>query len=288
RMAREPKPDFERYMTALNCQEPDRVPLGDWHVDQLPMENFMGKKINSLQDQIDFWYTAGFDYMTTSSGILEPVRAPEGMTVKGEALETEYDQGREREWALEHDGVITSWEAFEKYPWPSADDFDLSKWDTLDKTLPEGMKAVLVLGKIYTTVWMFMGAETFFNALENDPELIAAMFEKVGNIQYETFMRVSEHPCVGAVFNPDDIAHNTGLLVHPKYLRKYMFPGYKKIGDVCRDKGIGYVFHSDGDCTEAMDDLIDCGFHAFNPIQPNCMDIDAVKQKWGDKLCLIG
>ena len=86
-MAREPKPDFERYMAALKCQEPDRVPLGDWHVDQLPMENFMGQKITSLQNQIDFWYTAGFDYMTTSSGILEPVRAPEGMTVKGEALE---------------------------------------------------------------------------------------------------------------------------------------------------------------------------------------------------------
>ena len=26
-MAREPKPDFERVMIALNCQEPDRVPL---------------------------------------------------------------------------------------------------------------------------------------------------------------------------------------------------------------------------------------------------------------------
>ena len=48
-MAREPKPDFERYMTALHCQEPDRVPLGDWHVDQLPMENFMGKKITSYR-----------------------------------------------------------------------------------------------------------------------------------------------------------------------------------------------------------------------------------------------
>jgi hypothetical protein len=53
RMAREPKPDFERYMTALHCQEPGRVPLGDWHVNQLPIENFMGKTITSLQDQID-------------------------------------------------------------------------------------------------------------------------------------------------------------------------------------------------------------------------------------------
>jgi hypothetical protein len=32
-MASEPKPDFERYMTTLHCQEPDRVPLGDWHVE---------------------------------------------------------------------------------------------------------------------------------------------------------------------------------------------------------------------------------------------------------------
>ena len=287
-MAREPKPDFERFMITLNCEEPDRVPLGDWHVDRLPMESFMGRKIASLQDEIDFWHSAGFDYMTTSSGILEPVRAPEGMTVKGAAVQTEYEEAREREWALEHDGVITDWEAFEKYPWPSADDFDLSKWDVLDQTLPAGMKAVLLLGKIYTTVWMFMGAETFFNALENDPELIAAMFEKVGKIQYETFLRVSDHSSVGAVLNPDDIAHNTGLLIHPRYLKKYLFPWYKKIGDVCRDKGIGFIFHSDGDCTESMDDLVDCGFHGFNPIQPNCMDIDAVKKKWGQKLCLIG
>jgi methanogenic corrinoid protein MtbC1 len=287
-MAREPNPNFERYMTALNCQESDRVPLGDWDVDRLPKEHFLGKKIFSLQDEIEFWHTAGFDYVPTSSGILEPVRAPEGMAIKGVAVKTEYGETREREWALEHDGIITSREAFEKYPWPSVDDFDLSKWDTLDRTLPGGMKAILILGKIYTPVWMYMGAETFFYALENDPELLAAMFEKVGRLQYEIFLRVIEHPCVGAVVNPDDIAHNTGLLIHPKYLKKYVFPWYRKMGGICRDRGIGFVFHSDGDCTEAMDDIIDCGFHGFNPIQPNSMDIEAVKQKWGKKLCLIG
>ncbi len=53
-MAREPKPDFERYMTALNCQEPDRVPLGEWHVDAMPMESFLGRKIKTLQDKIEF------------------------------------------------------------------------------------------------------------------------------------------------------------------------------------------------------------------------------------------
>ncbi|UCF57004.1 MAG: cobalamin-dependent protein [Deltaproteobacteria bacterium] len=287
-MVRELKPDFERYMTALRCDEPDWVPLGDWHVDQLPKESFMGKKIVTLQDQVDFWYAAGFDFVTSSSGILEPVRAPEGMTTKGEAVHTQYGARVPREWAQEHEGVITDWERFEKFPWPSVDDFDLSQWDFFDKNLPKGMKAILLLGKIYTYVWMSMGAEIFFNAIEYNEELVAAMFDKVGQIQYETFLRVIEHPSVGAVLNPDDIAHNTGLLVHPKHLRQYLFPWYKKIGDVCSDKGIGFIFHSDGDCTEVMDDLIESGFHAFNPIQPKCMDIVEVKKRWGDRLCLIG
>jgi 5-methyltetrahydrofolate--homocysteine methyltransferase len=60
------------------------------------------------------------------------------------------------------------------------------------------------------------------------------------------------------------------------------------MGQICREKGIGFIFHSDGDCTEVMEDFIDCGFHGFNPIQPNAMDIVEVKKRWGKKLCLIG
>jgi methanogenic corrinoid protein MtbC1 len=287
-MKRELKPDFERYLKALHCEEPDRVPQGDWHVDHRPKEAFLGRSIKTLQDHVDFWYGAGFDFVTSSSGILEPVRAPEGMTTKGEAVHTEYGDKVPREWAHEHEGMLSSWEKFQKYHWPSVDDFDLSKWGTFDKILPKGMKAILLLGKIYTTAWMYMGAETFFNALETDEALAGAIINKIGEIQYETFLRVTEHPCVGACLNPDDIAFNTGLLVHPKYLRKYVFPWYKKMGKICREKGIGFIFHSDGDCTEAMEDLIDCGFHGFNPIQPNAMDIVEVKRRWGRKLCLIG
>ncbi|RJR22746.1 MAG: hypothetical protein C4582_06165 [Desulfobacteraceae bacterium] len=287
-MTREPKPDFERFMTTLHCEEPDRVPLGDWHVDKLPKEAFLGRKVASLKDQIEFWHRAGFDFITSSSGILEPVRAPEGTTTRGEALHTEYGDKVPREWAQEHEGMIRDWETFEKHKWPSVDEFDLSQWDYFDKNLPKGMKAVLLLGKVYTTAWMFMGASAFFDALDTNEELIAAIFDKIGSIQYETFLRVVEHPCIGASLHPDDIAHNTGLLVHPRHLKKYVYPWYKKMGDVSREKGLGFIFHSDGDCTEAMEDLITCGFHGFNPIQPNAMDIEEVKRRWGKRMCLIG
>ncbi len=287
-MTTEKKPDFERYMTALNCEEPDRVPLGDVHVDPLLKNAFMGKKVESPQDQVAFFQTAGFDYVTEVAGFYAGFGDTEGITTNEETAQTSFGEGRTRQWAHEHEGIITSWEAFEKYKWPSADDFDYAIWDTYDKILPPGMKALPLLGKIYTPVWMLMGAEVFFNALETDEELAAAVFEKVGKIQFDTFQRLVEHPCVGAVFNPDDIAHNTGLLVNPKYLRKYLFPWYKKMGDICRDRGLGFIYHSDGDCTEALQDLIDCGFQGYHPIQPNCMDIVEVKRKWGKSLCLLG
>ena len=285
-MVKKNGPNFERYRIALNCEEPDRVPLGEWHVDKLAKEGFLGRKIETLKDEVEFWEKAGFDYVSAASGILESTQAPNRMT--GEEIQTKYGDTVKRAWAREHEGAISNWEQFEKFSWPSPDDFDLSKWGVFDKILPAGMKAVFLFGRVLTPVWMYMGTETFYYALQNNEELIAALFEKVKAIQYEIFLRVIEHKCVGAVLNNDDIAHNNGLMIHPKYLRKYVFPFYKKVGDVCRDRGLGYVFHSDGDCTTVMDELIECGYQGFNPVQPNAMDIVEVKRKWGKKLCLIG
>ena len=49
-MGRTLKPDFERYMTALRCKEPDRVPLRDFVIDQLPKESFLGEEIGETAE----------------------------------------------------------------------------------------------------------------------------------------------------------------------------------------------------------------------------------------------
>ena len=287
-MATQHGPNFEDFLIALHCEEPKRVPLCEFTIDQLLMDQFMGKPVKTPQDLVDFRLAAGLDFVVGMSGIYELFGKAGGIGTSSAKTQTSSGGERKRDWANEHEGVITNWEQFETFDWPSADDFDMSQWETFDKILPKGMKAILALGKIYTPVWMLMGLETFFEALEFNEPLVEALFEKVGQIQFETFLRVIEHPCAGAVLNPDDVAHNTGMLIDPKYLRKYLFPWYKKMGDVCKDRGVGYIFHSDGDNTEIMDDLVEAGYHGFNPIQPNCMDIVEVKKKWGKKLCLIG
>jgi uroporphyrinogen decarboxylase len=37
-----------------------------------------------------------------------------------------------------------------------------------------------------------------------------------------------------------------------------------------------------------MDTIVNCGVDALHPIEPKAMNIADVKQRYGDKLCLIG
>ena len=77
------KPDFERYMTTLHCEESDRVPLGDFHIDPLLKDAYMGKKVKSPEDQIEFFRTAGFEYVTDIAGFYAGFGDTEGITTSG-------------------------------------------------------------------------------------------------------------------------------------------------------------------------------------------------------------
>lgn len=62
----------------------------------------------------------------------------------------------------------------------------------------------------------------------------------------------------------------------------------KEIGEMCRNKGIPFIYHSDGDLYEVFDDLEDCGVNALQPVEPKAMDIVQLKRHVKDRFCLIG
>jgi uroporphyrinogen decarboxylase len=86
----------------------------------------------------------------------------------------------------------------------------------------------------------------------------------------------------------DDIAYAGGLMMNPNIYRQHLFPWYKKMGELCKEYQIPYLYHSDGTLWKVLDDLIDCGFHALQPVEPKAMDIVELKKRVQGKLCLIG
>jgi uroporphyrinogen decarboxylase len=65
-------------------------------------------------------------------------------------------------------------------------------------------------------------------------------------------------------------------------------PRLKKIVEVYHGKGLKVIFHSDGNLWDIMDDLVDCGIDALNPIESFAgMDIEKLRKRY-PKLVLIG
>lgn len=277
-------PDFNRVIAAFNHEEPDRVPLGDFAADKEIKEKFLGKPVNDLKTEVEFWYEAGFDYVPLPSGILEPAQSIGKTTFSKDAAKQE----GVREWADEKKGLITTEDEFENFNWPKLEDYPIDKYVEVQKFLPEGMKLVVTMGKIYTPAWMLMGAETFFMAVRQKSPLVEKLLDTIGRLQFAIYERILTSCDVGGVLSSDDIAHNAGLFVKPDFLRKHVFPWYKKIGDICRDKKIFYVCHSDGKMTDVLDELIGLGFNGIHPIQPNVMEIKEIKEKYGKTLTLLG
>ena len=73
-------PDFNRIRKTLLLQgEPDRVPIMESHIDRDVKKAFLGRPARDLEDDVEFWMTAGYDYVPLGIGMRSSVRASTGM-----------------------------------------------------------------------------------------------------------------------------------------------------------------------------------------------------------------
>jgi len=281
--------NFERVMMALRCQESDRVPVSEFHFDQDVMNAFMGHPVGTMAERIEFWEEAGIDYVVMPAGLLIDTKPVPGLYQEGKGQYSIYSEEEgKRQWAKEGQGIVHSEEDLDRIPCLPSDGVDLSRFEETARLLPKGMKVMVLLGNIYAKTTQFLGVENFFYALTDRPALIEAVIERVAGVQLQVLKALVQFECVGGIWNPDDLAYNQGPFIDPKYYQKWIFPWYRKINEVSRNHGKGTVLHCDGNATDLVPDIIECGFMGLQPIQPNVMDIRALKKRYGKNLCLIG
>lgn len=283
------KPSFERFLTAINRKEPDRLPVAEAWVDPEVKRAFMGKPVVSLMDEVEFWATAGYDFVALDTDLYA---APEiqNRIVQSHTNTAEIYQSHreERNWVSSHATAIRTWDDVTSFPWPRADSLDYSVYKEISPLLPKGMKVVVTFGHLFTTAWQLMGFEDFCIALLDDLALVKNIIDRLGEESLRLMERVLSHDCVGAMWLQDDIAYTNGLMVSPKILRQIFFPWMKRAADICHTYGRPFLFHSDGLLNSVMLDIIEAGVDALHPIEPKCMDIVEVKRQYGDRLALVG
>ena len=279
-------PDFSRLEAAIRREEPDRIPLFEAEIAMPIQEWFLGREINGVEDEIEFYIRAGYDYVPA----LPPFFTPRLMRTASDEDGSLSDDDRERAWLTESEGLIATIQDVEQFPWPKAEEVDFSSFYEIAELLPPKMKTLGMLSPaaVFGNASQAMGLEKFSYALYDDPKLVEALFEIIGSTYVAITKRLVQVPRLGAVFMSDDLAHTAGCLVSPEVYRKSVFPWYRKIGDILDGAGLPFLFHSDGRLWDVLDDLADCGVKGIHPVEPQAMDIVDLKKRYGDVFCIFG
>jgi hypothetical protein len=170
-------------------KETDR-PAGEILIDYSIQSKFLGTvTADDLVGQVEFWAKAGYDFIPITVSMMSPGKVTEESKItrvlKEMVLREKPGTTDPKAWNLEMTSFIHERPDLDKFPWEAAADIDFSKLHAVKKLLPEGMKVIVVSGKIFTLTWMLMGFNNFALKLVLDESLVAEVFERVAIIQFK-------------------------------------------------------------------------------------------------------
>jgi len=224
---------------------------------------------------VNFWLDLGFDNVPYESGFGFDI--PPG---KGGAT-------RQSE---EH-VVFRSMEDFEKFKWPDeSNPIDFSVFEEIAKELPPGVKIVGGCGGgPYEWAASLIGTEGLAYALADQPELVEAVFERLGKLHVSGVRQLASMDCIGALRQGDDLGFKTSTFLSPAQLRKYVFPIYTRMANAAHAAGKPFILHSCGNLARVYDDLIDtCKIDAKHSFEEAITPVEDFKAEYGKRITPLG
>ena len=194
----------------------------------------------------------------------------------------------ERHWVEEGGGIIKDWDDFERIGWDAIVP-DLRWLDEMRKGLPEGMKLVVGTTLFEMILERFLGYQDLFLLSVDNPELVEAVFETWGRKVYDLYSQAIQYPEVGAIFHADDLGFKTATLMSPPFLRKNVFPWFRKYVALAHQHGKTYWYHCCGNVLDIMDELIsDVAIDAFHSFQDVIIPVAEFLGRYGGRVAALG
>jgi uroporphyrinogen decarboxylase len=295
-LSRQPSPDYRRLLAALWRRGlPDRVPFVELFADQEIIDE-CNRRMDyvpegktgperAVRAQINFYYHMGYEYVPFDN--IDGLEFPLGHLEAADTAE-QLSRGK-RQWTSEHSGPITGWADFERYPWPVPGRLDTRRLELAARLLPEGMCLTAACHSIFEYVTWLMGYETLCYKLYDEPDLVDAMFERVGQLHLAAAEVLVQIDRLEILFGGDDMGFKTGTMIGPDDLKTKSLVWHKKIAAVAHAHGKPYVLHSCGKLDAIMDFLIDeVRVDARHSFEDAHSPVAGEKRKYGHRLALCG
>jgi len=142
---------------------------------------------------------------------------------------------------------------------------------------------------VFEVSWQLRGMEQLLEDFVFSPEMASALLDRVTDIRCR-YVESMVSMDVDVIILGDDIATQIGMMMSPAMWRRWLKPRLSQVIKTARKvkPDILVFYHSDGNPTAVIPDLIEIGVNILNPIQPECMDPATLKEKYGNQLAFWG
>lgn len=278
------KPDFEQFLKVLwRKGRPDHLPFYEHYASPEFVAERTGTQFHKIPSSdprhweiyVDFWLGMGLDCVPMEI----PLKCPRG------SGHGEHSEGSESY------AMIQTWADYEKYPWPDeSSPIEFEHFDTVARLLPDGARIVggVCMGP-YEWTSQLMGVMGLSYALMDTPDLVEAVFGRIGGLIHSADRQIATMDAVCALRQGDDLGFKTSTFLKPELLRQYVFPTYKKIVAEAHANGKPFILHSCGNLAEVYEDIIeDCKIDAKHSFEDAILPVGDFKKLYGKRITPLG
>jgi uroporphyrinogen decarboxylase len=288
----------ERILLAMDGGTPDRVPcaLGFYHLDLdqlLPPDRFPGAQACVDVNFVSFPLSPEEKALERAAGPYHP-----DTRLGTPAQEATYARWDYHPETPEHSSPLAgarSLDDLRRFPFPDTStpyqSEALARQVTAlhSKGLAAGGNLPHLGGELFEAAWRLRGLEPFLLDLLRRPEWVEYLLDRLAGLA-----RRNAEALAGAGVDvlalDDDVGMPGTMIIGPETWRRFFKPRLAAIIDAARaiKPDLRVLFHSDGTITPILDDLLEIGVSALNPLQPEHMDAALIRRRYGPRLALWG
>lgn len=318
----------ERIITALNHQEPDRVPLdiGSSDVTGITLGaykrllEYLGRPADNIELIDVVQQVARVDeeilreFGVDTRGVFPNPPSTWRLKINEENSKTSFIDEWGIKWVMPKKygkyydmashplaGDKEIIKEIENYPWPDPQDSERFKGikDRL-KQLRENTHYALLYGgalgggTFELSLWL-RGFEDFYCDLVREPERACALLDKIVDLKIKYWEKALTEfgEYIDVVFEWDDLGAQEKSLISPEMYRKYIKPRHRKLFSAIKkasSKRIYIFLHSCGSIYDLIPDLIEVGVDIINPVQTGArkMNPEILKKEFGRNITFWG
>ena len=176
------------------------------------------------------------------------------------------------------------------YPIETIKGWDVSDLDRqVAQRHAQGKVATGWVGHMYETAWQIRGYEPFLTDMIERPVWAECLLERL--MQRNVLLATAYAEAgVDMLHCGDDVANQKAMMFAPETWRAMMLSRWRQVWQAAKAINPDCViwYHSDGNIEAIVGDLIEAGVDILNPLQPECLDVDAVYRRYGEQVTFDG